>query len=730
MSALQAWKVTEVVARRLGVEVDPGRRASILRGLDVPAEESAWLSDGVIQAGAQVHLAYLERAVRADDVLQMLKVEAYPFVLFEPAGEVGANALVVLEAAAGGVAVVRVASDGSAAEGTCTPAELTGGAGDGSRTCLVPVSLGPYVGRAGQVADRADRRPTPLQRLLQLLARERRDIGLVYLYATLTGLLSLVLPLAVQMIVGMVQGGLILQPVVILIAFVILGTLASGGLQLMQLSVVELIQQRIFARLALEFGFKVPRLRLEETIDEDLPEVMNRFFETITIQKSLSKLLTESTTALLQVVFGLILLTFYHPYFTAFGLFLLGGLWLIFAVTGPKGLETSLKESSYKYKVVHWLEEMARAITAFKFAGRSQLPVRRMDELVTGYLRYRKKHFSVVLQQGISIVVFKTTLLGGLLILGTVLVVNRQISLGQFVASEIVIVTVLAGLEKLILSIATVYDLLTAVEKAGHVSDLPVEDASGLPVVADRGPGFEVAVRNLTYTYPGAAVPTLMGIDLTLRPGERVGIIGFDGSGQSTLLRVLTGLLDNYTGSIAYNGLTLRDLDRGALRDRIGQLLSLTDLFEGTIEENVSVGRAHVRTAEVIASLEQVGVFEHVQALPHGLRTAVPAGGKTLPVSVLHKLLLAQAIAGRPKLLILEDIFQNLDAGPREEIVAMLTARDAGWTLLVATHDPAFLTACDRVCVLQEGRIVAEGTYDELASTGRLHALVPALRTA
>ena len=174
--------------------------------------------------------------------------------------------------------------------------------------------------------------PRAFDRLTRLLHGERRDIVVVLFYAALAGLFALTLPVSVGAIVGLVQGGLRLQPVLVLIAYVIVGTLVSGGLQVLQLGVVERMQQRIFTRMALEFSYRLPRIRYRIAMNTDLPEAMNRLFEAVIIQKSLAKVLLDSSQAALTVLAGLLVLTLYHPYFALFGLLLLA---VLFSSSDP-----------------------------------------------------------------------------------------------------------------------------------------------------------------------------------------------------------------------------------------------------------------------------------------------------------------------------------------------------------------------------------------------------------
>ena len=352
-------------------------------------------------------------------------------------------------------------------------------------------------------AEQSEEHLPPLKRLLRLLGTERRDIIYLYVYAIAVGIISLSLPLGTQAIVGFISGGMWFNSVVLLIALVVIGIVVAGGLQIMQISMVEIMQRRIFAKTAFEFAYRIPRIDAEALHKYYAPELINRFFDILTIQKGLPKLLIDLSTAAIQIFFSLILLSFYHPFFVFFGLLLVSILVVIFYVTGPKGLESSITESKYKYKVAYWLEELARAMSSFKVAGTTQLPIRRVNEHVNNYLTHRKIHFGVLIRQFSYIIAFKTLIVGGLLVLGTILVIDRQITLGQFVASEIIIVLILGAVEKLIVNMDTIYDMLTAVDKIGHVTDLPLESEEGITVPPTYfEQGIDIRVEELSYRYP------------------------------------------------------------------------------------------------------------------------------------------------------------------------------------------------------------------------------------
>ncbi|WP_373060670.1 peptidase domain-containing ABC transporter [Gemmatimonas sp.] len=721
MSA-QATRVNQLVTAALGLEVEQARWRALTRQVS-PNDP---LPTRLRSVGGAVDVGYLDRQISRDTLRLAIAERTVPIVLLDLRND---DAIVLCRNDDDGVQALLVSRDGSEVaiegEGDALAEALIARLGAGNvLNALAPMALRPANSATSNASphsplghdaleEEAEPR-TPVDRTLALFARERREILTVFFYATLSGGLSLILPLAVGGIVQIVQGRLYLQPVIVLISFVVLGTIVAGVLQIGILRVVERIQQRVFARMALEFAFRIPRLRYAASLESNLPEQMNRLFEAIAIQKGVSKLLLDVPTALLTIVFSLLLLTVYSPWFSVFAIAVSIALWLIIRWTGPEGLETSIVESKYKYKAVHWLEEIARAFHAFKYAGDSTLPVERMDDVVTGYLKYRRKHFAVLVKQTIALIGFKTFITAAVLIIGATLVQTNRLLLGQFVAAEVVIVTVLFGVEKLITSLATVYDVLTSVDKAGHVADLPLEARGGLAPVHVQGVGVSIVTKDLHFRYPSARSATVDDITVQIEPGERVAIMGADGSGQSTLLKLLGGLIDDYDGTIRFDGITLRDLDRPALRARIGQMLSWTDLFDGTVEENVSVGRTHIAPRDVAEALDDLALTDEIQQLPQGVQTELTNGGRTLPAHLASKLLVAQGIVGRPRLIVLDDFFQNLDAASRTLIIKLLTDRSRPWTVIAVSHDPLLLAAFDRVLLMDQGRIVREGPFSVL----------------
>jgi len=248
---------------------------------------------------------------------------------------------------------------------------------------------------------------TPLKRVFSILNEEKNQVYAIYFYAVLNGLITLSLPLGIQAILNFILGGRITTSWIILVLIVAIGVIFGGFLQISQLQIMEKFQQRIFSKSGLSIAYRLPRIKTEILHGKYGPEIVNRFFDTVSLQKGMAKILIDFSSALLQVVFGLLLLSFYHPSFIIFGLGLLGILGLIFYFSAPKGMNTALQESNYKYKTAFWLEEVGRTLNSFKLVGTTNLPIMRADKLLQKYIEFRSNHFNVLIFQYKVMVGFK-----------------------------------------------------------------------------------------------------------------------------------------------------------------------------------------------------------------------------------------------------------------------------------------------------------------------------------
>lgn len=674
------------------------------------------LKRDLIEAGRKIDLLILEYQIPLNELADFLKASSEPILLFRKEND-DLNPIVVQRKR--GV-IFPISEAAAEAKNILSSSDKWLTQNDNEVFVFVMMPYKSVI--SDNTTDENTQAPlSPMKRLYRLLTTEKKDIAYILLYSIIIGLVSLILPLGLQTTVELISGGVFFSSVYVLIGLVIIGVMITGGLQIVQISLVEHLQRRVFTKAAFEFAFRIPRISTEALMKNYAPELVNRFFDVITLQKGLPKLLIDLSSGAIQIFFGLLLLSLYHPFFVFFSLFLVIVLTLIFYATGSRGLNSSLSESKYKYKVVQWLEELARTINSFKVAGNTDLPLKKTDYAVSNYLKYRKVHFSVLLTQFSFFVFFKVAITGGLLIMGTILVVNREITLGQFVASEVIIILVLGAVEKMIMYIDVIYDLLTAVDKVSHVTDLPLEKSGGFDFPKTASNGYAISIHNLSYRYKGNSRSTLKDVSLSIAPQERVCIAGPGGSGKTTLTNIVAGLYGDYEGGVSINNFSLRDLDIIHLRDKVAKNISQEDIFDGTIYENITVGKSTARMEDVMAAVEKVGLKETISAMPEGMHTPILSGGKGLPSSIIHRLILGRCLAKKPELIILNDFFSGLSKADKLQLIRCVINPESTWTLLTVSNDPLVMASCDRVIILDEGRIVADDSYTNLVRNGLIN---------
>ena len=545
---------------------------------------------------------------------------------------------------------------------------------------------------------------SPLQRLINLLKLDKRDISQVFFYAIFAGLVSLSLPLGIQAIINLIQSGRVSVSWIVLVIIVIIGVALVGILSIMQLRITENLQQKIFVRSSFEFGYRLPKIKFEELYNQYPPEFANRFFDTITIQKGASKLLIDFSTALLQIVFGIILLSLYHPFFIFFGLILLFLLYIIFKFSFNSGISTSLKESKYKYKVVSWLQEIARNNFSFRKETSFEFALNKNNNLVSQYLDYREKHFEIIKRQYFQLIIFKVIITAGLLFIGGYLVLNQKMNIGQFVAAEIIILLVINSVEKIVVGLETLYDVLTAVEKIGQITDFQTETSQSLTNEICYN-NISIEAENINYKFPGSTANVLNEISFKIENSEKILLDGDNGSGKTTLIRILSGLIQPTSGSFFINDDTYRKIDLQQYRSQIATIINGETPFEGTILENITFNNPAITQEDIKWAIESVKLGSFIKSLPKGLETKIFPEGKQLSSSNAQKILLARSIVNKPKILFYEDALDRMDADVAKEVIDFLTSSENKWTLIVSSKNPYWKEKCTRKITMEEGKI-------------------------
>jgi ABC-type bacteriocin/lantibiotic exporter with double-glycine peptidase domain len=554
----------------------------------------------------------------------------------------------------------------------------------------------------------------PVQRFRRLLLQEKKALANLYVFALFAAVVSLSLPLGIQAIVNLIVSGQVTTSFYVLIAMVVIGYGINGYLQILQITVTEVLQRKVFARAAFDFAYRAPRFNLAFIQHFHAPELMNRFFDTLTVQKGIPKILIDFVGSSLQIFIGLILLCFYHPFFILFGFLTVILVFFIVRILSPQGMSTALRQSKYKYEVVHWLEELARTIDAFKLAGTSPFPLKEADDKTTDYLMAREAHFRSLMLHYSSILLFKVLIAGAFLLLGGLLVIDQQMNIGQFIASEIIVIILLTNAEKLIFSMDAIYDMLTALEKLGSVTDIPLERTGGLDTPKLHNGGLELEVINLEYQTDKRR-SLLQGVSFSVASGQRVLLTGYSGSGKHTLLQLLNGLYENFEGIIKYNGISIRSLDLLHLRDKIGDTMARDSIFKGSFLENLTMGNL-VPIEEVLHVVQITRLQHFLDTLPLGLNTELIPEGKLLSRNIKSKILVARCLIKKPELIMLDENVEYIREGDKEAILNYIYDRKQPWTVISVNYSINKPDVFDKIIYLGDGKVLDEGSYDDVKS--------------
>jgi len=517
-------------------------------------------------------------------------------------------------------------------------------------------------------------------RLRNALDLDPRDVGMILVFALCVGLLSIVAPAAIETLVNTVAFGVLLWPVIALALVMFALLLIAASLKSLQILVAEYLQRRLFVRYAEKFAAHFSRADIATFEGRNAGELADRFFEVSSVQKALAGMLVDGVGIVMITLVGLFLLSCYHPYLLSFAVILVVAVITVTLALGRGGVSTSIEESYAKFDLAGWLGEIASSPALFRTGAMQAFSLDRARAHTAAYVGARKTHFRVVWRQTLFVIFLEAVASTLLLGLGGWLVINRQLTLGQLVASELIVTLVLAALAKSGKHFESFYDLEASLDKLGVIDNFRLESEGGETLLATAKP------LTLNAIIPGRSGPVI----LDAPAGSRIAVLGPQGSGKTRLMEAVSLIRFPEGSRISLDGIDSHVLDRVAARSLIAHA-GRGEVFSGTILENLRAGIDGVGVERIREALRTVGLDARVAALPEGMATTLSPDGWPLSSSEVVILGIARAMLARPRLLLLDGALDLVDPILHDTLIPALTAPDAPWTLIVSTnhHDVA-----------------------------------------
>ena len=523
-----------------------------------------------------------------------------------------------------------------------------------------------------------------LDRLGQFLKQERSILSAIFIYAIAVGVFSLITPLTVQELVNTFAFSVSPVMVVTIVGIMAVILFFVGIFRVLQFYATDILERRVFVHVSLALAQVLPHFR-EASFRTD---AISRFFETVFLQRALSGLFVDLTNVVVGGLIGMVLLALYHPLFLIFDVILLGSVIMI-ALLGKGGLQTTLHMSNAKYDVFHWFQEVAENLLHFKATNCSELVLRNADALATTYVQARQSRFRVLVRQHIGSLFLQVILHTGLLGTAGWLLSQGELTLGQLVAAEVIVASLLLNIDSVVKRAYVVFYFLTALTELDHLFSLPQDKEpshSDLTTIQSDPAGLHLTCSQMNWASDSRSIP--QNTHLEASPGEKWGIICQTESIRHDIALILAGLEDPQEGVVRYNGVDLRSLPREQINTQRSIVFGWDlRLFEGSIADNITMDRVGMQTEDVLWALRVVQLDQELEEFPEGLETIVKEGGKEFTPNQRLRILLARAIITRPPLLILDGAMHEIPGQLREPILHRLCSDEFACTLVIVTTD-------------------------------------------
>lgn len=540
-----------------------------------------------------------------------------------------------------------------------------------------------------------------LQLITSYLSKEKKDVAAIYIYSLLSGLVYLSLPLGIQAIVSFSMGGVFTTSVYVITIFVIIGTIIVGYLKIQIMNIVEKIQQKIFVQYSIAYAEKLNRIDISKTNKYNLSELMNRVFDAVTLQKGISKILLDIPIETIRIIIGIIVLGFYHPWFIVFGLLIIGLVVTIFKYTSIGGIKSSIEESNKKYEVVSWLESVAGSIRSLKPYATYELPLQKIDSLLENYIQNRTKHYRILLFQYKTIIAFKVITTMVMLVLCTYLLINQKLNIGAFIAAELVIMTIISAVEKLVISLESYYDVITSFTKLNKVLELP-DEPSGKYNFPKKENGIAIEAKNIAFSFDNE-INIIENIYFSIQANSITVVSGNLSSGKTTLSKILSAAYTPTNGILLYDNIPSQNFVKSELTSAIGYYDDEHKLFAGSILDNIQVGNKLI-TIELINKLcQEWGISNIFYQFPNSYYSDIQDYPTKLTYSTRKAIQLLKVCLGKHNIILLDEPLEGMSETFKINFLKYIQYISKHKTVIIVTNDENIINMANHHFKMQQG---------------------------
>ncbi len=517
-----------------------------------------------------------------------------------------------------------------------------------------------------------------ISRLISILAPEQSFYWLALIYGIAISLLSLATPVSVQILINSVINTGLTAPLVVISTVLFILLLCYGILNALRIHLVDVFGRRFYARMVSEISLRTIYALNPYFEDGSQTSLFNRYFDIIIVIKVVPYLLVGGFTIIMQAIVGFVLVSFYHPYFLAFNMFIIGLLALVWVIWGRRAMHSAVELSHSKHETAAWLENIGDSNGFYNAENLIEEALKQTENFTAHYMKKHIRHFRMHFSQSISLFVIYAFGSAVLLGLGGWLVLQSQLNIGQLVAAELILSIVFYSIAQFGVYLTYFYDLCGAIDELSLFYAVKAEDSTN---DSPRPESSEIVFHNVV----GKEWNQDVMLDFQIPADSRVIVQTQSRPAEQLLLDILKGNVDDFGGFFSVGGLDSFAMNKYALRREVA-VLDRPRIVSISIRNYLSLCAEEVRPEQILEAIEAVGLEQRMAELDDNIDTTLAVSGWPLNVMEVMQLKLAAAILSQPRIIVLGDIYDILPENVLSNALDFLRRTSAPTVLYMTSH--------------------------------------------